>query len=102
MKPSAKRVLEALQRGEELTIQRSISLLGVSALSQRITELRRDGYDIRDRFGTVKGERKPFKVYWMAVPKQPAPRTETVVREHVRRLNVIEDEPVEQQGVLFA
>jgi hypothetical protein len=48
MKPSAMKVLQHLQEGNEITPLVSIQRLEICALSQRIGELRRAGYDIKD------------------------------------------------------
>lgn len=100
MKPSAKTILEALQRGEQLSTNDSCIRYGIRALGQRITELRKAGYPIKDRYGKVNGKRAPFKIYFMDTVK-PSPRTETVVRAHVRRMVAGVEEMDEQPG-LFA
>lgn len=101
MKPTTKAVLQWLQSGKELTIQTGIRYLGQSAITQRVSELRASGYDIKDKFAKTAGERKPYKVYWMETVAKPAPKTETIVRAHTRRINQMEQETPESQIGLF-
>ena len=100
MKDSTQQVLNFLLRGERLTIQVGIQRLSQSAITQRVSELRKLGYKILDRHPVVNGKVAKHKEYWMEVERKPAPRDETLVRAHVRRLLL--DEVVEEQPGLFA
>ena len=55
------RLLRALQRGMRPTIITAGPVLGVGALSQRIGELRKMKWDIKDK--RVPG--KPYHEYWL-------------------------------------
>ena len=55
------RLLRALQRGMRPTIITAGPQLGIGALSQRIGELRKMGWDIKDK--RVCG--KPYVEYWL-------------------------------------
>jgi len=87
MKPSCKVILDALHRGEELSPMTSINRLGLSALSQRVGELRNKHLiDIRDRWAmSPRGGR--YKIYFLPMSlRKPTPQTEIIVHAHVRRL----------------
>ena len=103
MKPSARTVLAALTRGEKISINDS-RRLRCGAIGQRISELRAIGVKILDRHPMVEGKRAAWKVYWMEVEAVPPPKTETIVRAHVRRLSneLTGVESPEPQGELFA
>jgi hypothetical protein len=64
MKPSAMKVLQHLQEGNEITPLVSIQRLEICALSQRIGELRRAGYDIKDLWLKSKSGGR-YKTYYM-------------------------------------
>lgn len=86
-----------LQRGVRVSIH-DCKRLGIGALTQRISELRRLGFDIRDDWGRVKGERQAWKIYWLAgAQPMPQPKTQTIVREHVRQIV----KPTDDQMPLF-
>jgi hypothetical protein len=59
-------ILKALQRGEKLTPLGALKRFGCMTLSQRVSEWRRAGMPIRDKF--VEGEN--YKVYWWD-PQEP-------------------------------
>lgn len=98
MKPTARKLLEAMQRGEEISVKTSILRHGISAAGQRMSELRlKHGIDVRDRWAEAPNGGM-YKIWFLPKELQTRnqPRTETVVRAHTRRLNVIEDEQPEQ------
>lgn len=101
MKPQAKLILDALLRGERLSPQYSTRRYGVMALAQRVSELRRMGHPILDRFPVVDGKVQHYKVYFMDVPAtRPKDDGTTVVREHVRHMSVSDDDA--NQLAMFA
>lgn len=103
MKPQAETIFNALLRGERLSPQDSVRRYSVMALAQRVSELRRLGYKINDMFPVKDGRVQKYKVYSMDVPKPASfTRTHTLVREHVRQLNVIDRDVPEEQPGLFA
>ena len=53
-------ILKALQSGEKLTPLDALKRFGCMTLSQRVSEWRRQGKPIADKF--VDGQ--PYKVYW--------------------------------------
>lgn len=53
-------ILQALQRGEKLTPLDALRRFGCMTLSQRVSEWRREGKPIADKF--VEGQN--YKVYW--------------------------------------
>jgi hypothetical protein len=58
-------ILEHLQNGGTLTVAQALNQFGVYALSQRVGELRRKGYAIKDQWVEQNGKR--FKRYLMEV-----------------------------------
>lgn len=102
MKPSAQRVFAALLRGEKISIHDS-KRLSCGAIGQRLGEIAHSpelahlGLTISSDWGRVRGEKQAWKVWWIeGMPKQSQPKTVAIVREHTRRLNVIEDEQPDQ------
>lgn len=61
--PKTLAVLRALHRGRRLTIWTAMVQLHVGALSQRIGDLKRLGWDIKDRW--LKSDGARFKEYRM-------------------------------------
>ena len=103
MKPSCKKLLEAMQRGEEISVKTSIIRHGISACGQRMTELRAAGIPVQDRWAAAPNGAK-YKIYFLPADRQTGGRRpqETVVRAHVSRLsNDIDAEPVDIQKNLF-
>jgi hypothetical protein len=64
MRPAARNILEAMLRGEEISIMDS-RRLKCGAIPQRVSELRALGIEVKDRFPTVNGERQAYKVYYL-------------------------------------
>ncbi len=61
-------ILISLKMGDKLTVLDSIKRFGIYALSQRIGELKREGYPIKSKpysWTTEYGEHKTVSVYWM-------------------------------------
>ena len=98
MKDQAKTILDALLRGERISPKDSTRRYGIMALAQRVSELRKLGYPIKDFFPVRDGRVQKYKVYFIEAAKPPpAPKPEvTIVTAHTRRRNVIEQEPEEQ------
>ena len=105
MKPSCLNLYEAMQRGEEISVKTSIMRYGISAAGQRCGDLRRKyGKPIAEKWAVAPNGARYLIWYLKPEDRGPyAPKTETIVRAHTRRLaNVIEDgmEPVQEN--LFA
>lgn len=61
-------ILNALEAGDRLTVLDALKRFGIFALSQRVTDLKRDGHPIKSEpysFETEYGERKTISIYWM-------------------------------------
>lgn len=102
MRKSARKILERLMNGEQLSICDSLRV-DCGAIPQRVSDLRKLGIEVLDRHPYVDGKRQAYKVYYMDVAPKPQPRTETVVRAHVRRLGELDGVETEDvQKGLFA
>lgn len=101
MKPTCRKLLEAMQRGEEISVKTSIMRFGISACGQRMSDLRlKHGIDVRDRWAQAPNGAL-YKVWFLppALQTGRVPKTETVVRAHVRQLNVIDKDEPTQPGL---
>ena len=80
-------------------------LYGVYALSQRCGELRKLGYEIKDKWGRDAGKRTHYKVYYMDVVTRRQEKPSVVpVKAHFRtiRNELTGHEICEVQENLFA
>lgn len=64
-------LLRAFYDGERLTVAKALNKYGVYALSQRVGELKRLGWPIKDR--TLHSNGKHFSEYWIAFEKEKEP-----------------------------
>jgi hypothetical protein len=64
-------ILEALLRGESFTGLDGVKLFRTLALRNRISELRAEGYAIKDEFIHNPENGKQYKKYWMDIRKEP-------------------------------
>lgn len=80
------KILEYLKLGHSLTALEALSLFGTMNLRNRISELRKEGYNIQDRTIHNKTTGKHYSQYWFA--SEP-PDTEQ--EEAIRRSNLQEE-----------
>lgn len=69
LSPQAALVLEYLESNRELTGMIAFMTLGVVSVTSRVAELRKAGYDIKDKWSQDHFERR-YKKYWL--PKEAA------------------------------
>ena len=106
MKPSCKKLLEAMQRGEEISVKTSIIRHGISACGQRMTELRNKyGVDVCDRWAVATNGAR-YKIYFLPPALQaksgPKPATVPVIGHTRRQHNALTGaEPADIQQNLF-
>lgn len=56
-------IVQHLESGNAITSLEALNLFGCFRLASRITDLKKEGYDINDRF--VENNGKKFKQYWL-------------------------------------
>lgn len=67
-------ILKYLRAGNSLTGLDALKLFGTMKLASRISEIRDEGIEIKDK--VIHGEnKKHYKKYWIEIPEPP--RTET-------------------------
>ena len=106
MKPSCKKLYEAMQSGEEISVKTSIMRHGISAAGQRMTELRNKyGVDVRDRWAIAPNGAR-YKIYFLppALQAKSGPKPAAVFTWSIstRRHNALTGaEPADIQQNLF-
>ena len=58
-------ILEALLNGEKLTVLGAISKFKTVELRKRLSELRREGFHIQDKWETNKQTKSKYKTYFI-------------------------------------
>ena len=69
MKSQNLRLLAHMKQGRKITSYSAMELLGISSLHRRLSDLRADGYVIKDTWQTIKnryGDDVKIKVYTLA------------------------------------
>jgi hypothetical protein len=97
MKPQSRTILNALLRGETLTMQTALRRHSIAALSQRITELRRDP-SVLAEITSRRVENEVYHEYFIEGLRRtnlPAPEGRRVqVVAHTRRIGcAVDDQP---------
>jgi hypothetical protein len=93
-------ILEYLKSGYTLTALEALKLFNTMNLRNRISELRREGYNIQNRTIYNDKNRKHYSEYWLSDEPQDNELEETVRHNNLAKETVINRQAFEEKGQL--